>query len=122
MGRADHHGGAELIVRLYGINCPERYDPYGPEAGAFTGDAVMGRAVRLLTRGLDKYGRTLAFVLTGERETTRSLQRELLRAGLAQVYAARFRPASDETYDEYKRVQAAAMLDGRGMWGKRKGR
>ena|SRR5437870_12654527 len=54
-----HNTRAERI-RLNGIDCPEKGQPYGQEAKQAASDLVLGGEVTLQTYGHDKYGRTLA--------------------------------------------------------------
>ena len=81
----------KITVRLLGIDTPETVypgktvEPFGPEASAFLKDLVQGKEVLMLMDNevWDAYGRLLAYVYLPD---GRSVQRELLRAGLAEVY------------------------------------
>ena len=106
-------GGREETVRLYGIDAPEMRHDWGKEARAFTKSLVEGKAVRLLERGRDHYGRLLAFVIL---PGGKSLNYELVRAGWARVYAGRFAPKSDATNDKYTLAEIAARTGKLGMW------
>jgi micrococcal nuclease len=55
-------GGAPQPVRILDIDAPEGCQAYGPQARAALGARVLRQPVRLLTRGEDDYGRTLARV------------------------------------------------------------
>ena len=57
-----HNNRAERI-RLNGIDCPEKGQPYGKKAKQAASALVFGKQVTLQTYGLDKYGRTIADVL-----------------------------------------------------------
>jgi endonuclease YncB( thermonuclease family) len=50
-------------IRLSGIDCPEKGQPYGHRAKQATSAVVFGKEVTLQTHGLDKYRRTLGDVL-----------------------------------------------------------
>jgi endonuclease YncB( thermonuclease family) len=50
-------------VRLSGIVCPEKDQPYGHKAKQAASALVFGRDVILQTHGQDKYNRTMADVL-----------------------------------------------------------
>src|ERR1700690_4213872 len=80
--RVMHNGAAELI-RLWGIDCPEKRQPFGTRATQFTGDLAFGKDVKVLVRDVDRYGRTVGEVILPD---GRSLNRELVRAGLAWWY------------------------------------
>jgi endonuclease YncB( thermonuclease family) len=78
-------GGERSKVRLHGIDTPERRQPYGEAATAFTRQMVLYRQVDVqpTPQGKDRYGRMVALVVVAEGET---LQEMLLDAGLAWVY------------------------------------
>jgi len=105
-------------VRLWGVDTPETVKEntpvqhFGPEATAFTREAVGGETVRLQLdprQTRDRYGRLLAYVYGPD---GRMLNRELIRRGYA--YA-------DPRYDhaqkrEFLRLQRLAKQAGRGLW------
>jgi len=74
--------GQQVRVRLAYVDCPEMRQPGGQEAKDFTAAHCNGQAVRLLIRGHDHYGRTVAEVIlpTGE-----NLAHLLLTSGHARV-------------------------------------
>jgi micrococcal nuclease len=37
----------DVKIRLYGIDCPERHQPYGKRAKKFTSDTVFGKVVEI---------------------------------------------------------------------------
>jgi endonuclease YncB( thermonuclease family) len=79
-----HNGKAEKI-RLYGIDCPEKAQPYGTKAKQFTSAMVFGKEVVIRDYGLDnnKFKRTLGEIVLPD---GRVVNEELLRAGLAWWY------------------------------------
>jgi endonuclease YncB( thermonuclease family) len=54
-------------IRLYGIDCPEKRQPFGKRAKQFTSDMVFGKTVEVNRIDTDRYGRTVAFVAVDER-------------------------------------------------------
>ena len=50
-------------IRLSGIDCPEKGQPFGEKAKQATSALVFGKEVTVQTHGKDKYRRTLADVL-----------------------------------------------------------
>ena len=105
--RVMHNGSAERI-RLWGIDCPEKRQPFGTRASQFTGDLAFGKDVKVLVHDVDRYGRTVGEVILPD---GRSLNRELVRAGLAWWYQ-HYAP-----YDrELERLEAAARAARRGLW------
>src|SRR5207245_4123938 len=74
-----HNGRAEKI-RLHGIDCPEKGQPFGTKAKQFTSEMAFGKTVTLHVTDMDRYGRTVADVILPD---GRVLNRELVAAGLA---------------------------------------
>ena len=79
-----HNGKAEKI-RLHGIDCPEKGQPYGTKAKQFMSQLVFGKEVIVKDYGLDnnRYKRTLGEIVLHD---GRVVNEELLRAGLAWWY------------------------------------
>ncbi|MCA9437921.1 MAG: thermonuclease family protein [Candidatus Omnitrophica bacterium] len=99
--------GQKVKVRLQGIDCPERQQAYGQEAGDFIREQVQGEQVEVRKLGVDQYDRVLGEVfLNGE-----NLNKELLREGLAWWYEKHARDRTD-----YRDLQDEAKREGRGLW------
>jgi micrococcal nuclease len=105
-------------VRLIGADTPETVkpnwpvEPWGPEASQFTKQFLASGQLRLEFDGppRDKYGRILAYVWVGQQ----MLNEELLRAGLARAELQY--PYSAAMKDRFRRAQAEARADRRGIW------
>ena len=69
-------------IRLFGVDCPEMAQDFGRRAKQFTASTVFGKNVHVETVTRDRYGRTVAWVSV----QGISLNRELIRAGLAWWY------------------------------------
>ena len=100
--------GELLRLRLHGIDCPEWDQPYGRAARRFTAGLASGELVSVVPIDEDEYGRVVAEVFLPD---GRSLNRELVRAGLAWWY----RRYADDV--ELKRLEAEARKGRRGLWG-----
>jgi endonuclease YncB( thermonuclease family) len=100
-------GGRIERVRLIGIDCPERGQPYAEQARERTSELTAGRSV--LVRGLerDRYDRLLAYVTLPD---GRILNRELVAAGLAWWYRSR------DSEPELERLEHEARSARRGLW------
>lgn len=98
-----HH----VTIRLNGVDCPEKGQPYGAEAKRFTAFMVMGRTVTVRPLGTDKQGHTVADVVL---ENGRILSQELLREGFA--WWDRQHP-QDETLSA---LEEDARLYKHGLW------
>jgi micrococcal nuclease len=119
-------GGREVTIRLIGVDTPETAKPdtpvqfYGPEASDFTRRALLGKQVRLEYEApgrpggaTDKYGRTLAYVLTADGT---NFNLELVRLGYGRAYTKypfRYQRA-------FEKAERAARKAGLGMWDKNK--
>src|SRR5437867_7612369 len=79
-----HNDKAEKI-RLHGIDCPEKGQPYGTKAKQFTSQMVFGNEVIVKDYGFDnnRFKRTLGEIVLPD---GRVVNQELLKAGLAWWY------------------------------------
>jgi micrococcal nuclease len=80
------NGKTPVKIRLYGIDCPERGQPFGKKAKKFTSDMVFRKQVKIQPVDRDRYGRTVAWVYVDGQ----NLCEELVRAGLAWHYKKYF--------------------------------
>lgn len=76
------HDNKQLKIRLEGIDCPEQNQEYGDKARQATTALCFNKNVRIEESGIDRYGRTLAFVYVGDL----CVNCELLVQGLAWHY------------------------------------
>lgn len=99
-------GRKEEKVRLFGIDAPEKAQPFGLRAKQYASSLVFGRQVTLERSDTDRYGRTVGKVFVNGR----SLNEEMLRAGLAWHYAA-------YSHDPgFAMLERRARLERRGLW------
>lgn len=75
-------GDTLLEIRLYGIDCPERTQPFYNKAGKFTKEMLQSGEIRIEAVDRDRYGRTVAWVYVD----SFSVNEELVRHGLAWHY------------------------------------
>jgi endonuclease YncB( thermonuclease family) len=94
-------------VRLNGIDCPEKGQPFGSRAKLLTSEFSFGRAVTIVPRSRDQYGRIVADVVLPD---GRVLNRELVAAGLAWHYT---KYSKDEELVRLERQARAARI---GLW------
>ena len=76
-------GGVAVRVRLSGIDCPKKGQAFGQRAKQDASALAFGKTVEVRDTGRDRYGRTVGEVML---QDGRSLNRELVRAGLAWWY------------------------------------
>jgi endonuclease YncB( thermonuclease family) len=63
-------------IRLYGIDCPEKWQAFGQKAKQATSALLFGKDVRIETHGRDKHRRTLGTVFQGEVNVNHALVKE----------------------------------------------
>jgi micrococcal nuclease len=119
-------GGREVTIRLIGVDTPETARPdtpvqfYGPEASDYTRRALLGKQVRLEFEApgrpggaTDKYGRTLAYIITKDGT---NFNLELVRLGYGRAYT-KYPFKYQRAFEE---AEKAARKAGLGMWDKDK--
>ena len=102
------HAGRPAHVRLWGIDCPESHQAFGTRAKQSASQLALDREVKVVVRDTDRYGRTVGEVILPD---GRSLNHELVRAGLAWWY--RQYAANDRTLENLERE---ARATNRGFW------
>lgn len=102
--------GAEVKIRLEGVDCPEKTQPFGMEAKEFTTALVLHKTVMVRVKTTDTYGRLVARVEVGGKDVSV----ELLKQGLAWHFKRynRERTLAD--------LEEKARDEGVGLWGGRK--
>ena len=104
------HNGHPEVVRLRGIDAPEKRQPYGTRAKELVASLTLGKTVTVHTTGRDRYGRLLGEVVLPD---GRILNRELVRAGYAWWFR---RYSADPTL---ARLETEAREARRGLWADR---
>jgi len=99
-----HDGKAEKI-RLYGIDCPEKNQPFGKKAKWFASEFVFKKVVEVKALDTDRYGRTIAWVYVDDK----CLNEELMKAGLAWHYKRYSKDKSLAVLEEEARVMKVGL-------------
>ncbi|MCX8018576.1 MAG: thermonuclease family protein, partial [Rhodocyclaceae bacterium] len=81
------HGVQTERIRLFGIDAPEKSQPYGSRAKAELARLCLGRTAQIAVRDHDRHGRIVAQVFCGGQDAAL----HLLQRGLAWVYV-QYRP------------------------------
>lgn len=81
--RVQDSAGKLHKVRIYGVDCPELAQAYGPEAQSLTAQIVMGKTVTIVPVAHDRYKRTVAGIVIVDDLLV--LQEALTTHGLAWV-------------------------------------
>jgi endonuclease YncB( thermonuclease family) len=95
-------------IRLYGIDCPERRQPYGLKARDALATMAAG-PVRIQKMDVDRYGRTVAVVWIDGRNVNRAM----VEAGAAWVYD---RYCRADFCDAWRTLETEARTHRRGLW------
>ena len=72
----------QVKIRFYGIDTPEKGQPYGQAAGKYLASLVAGKMVDIEPITKDRYGRTVAIVTNAET----NVNQEMVKVGYAWVY------------------------------------
>jgi len=99
----------EQRIRLKGINTPEKSMPFYNEATKFLKN-TENKSVTIKSYGVDKYGRTLAYVFLDNK----NINKEILSRGLGTLYYY----GEDDYYLELKQAEESARLNNNGLWKK----
>lgn len=112
---AGHFGNAETteIIRLMGINAPERGAHYAKESTTWLTNLLKGEEVTLEYEGetptRDRYGRIIAYVYRAPDGL--DVCAESLRQGYAKAYTGKH-----PRREEFAKTEAAAHSAQRGLW------
>jgi len=99
-----------LIIRLKGINTPEKNQPFYQEAKDYLYQQVQNKSVKLETYGTDKYGRTLAHIFLDKK----NINEQILKQGLGTLYYYE----KDKHYKKLKQAEEIARQNQWGLWQK----
>lgn len=101
--------GPQVKVRLYGIDAPEKAQPFGQKARDLTASMVAGRSVDIEEKATDRYGRTVGLVsINGD-----SLNEAIVRNGFAWVYQ---QYCKESFCSDWSKLESMARQHGMGMW------
>jgi endonuclease YncB( thermonuclease family) len=103
-----HEGKGEKI-RLYGIDTPEKGQPFSKKAKQFTSGMVYGKTVEVETKDTDRYSRNVALIYVDGQ----SLNEALVKNGFAWVYREYCKEAFCE---DWLNLEIVARYDKIGLW------
>lgn len=75
--------GKPLRIRFFGVDAPEKGQPFGEKARQFTAGLCFGKVVKAVQKGKDQYRRVVAEIFLPD---SSSLNYQLLQAGFAWHY------------------------------------
>ncbi|MFA6111975.1 MAG: thermonuclease family protein [Candidatus Latescibacterota bacterium] len=99
----------ELLLRLYGIDCPEKTQAFGSRAQQAVSELVFGKEVSVDSVDTDRYGRTVALVTIDGRTVSEAL----VATGYAWVYEQYCHRPECESW---RGLEAKARGERRGLW------
>lgn len=97
----------QFRIRIHGIDCPEKNQPYGQVAKQFASDQLFGKMVSVKQTDIDRYKRIVAIVTYDE---IKIYNTEILKAGLAWHY---------KKYDQnpaWAKLEQEARAAKKGLW------
>jgi micrococcal nuclease len=95
-------------IRLWGIDTPEKDQPYGNKATKALQSLLRYENLYLETKSVDRYGRTVGVIYTADGE---EVNLEMVCDGHAWWYRRYAKKATD-----YKQCQEDAQKNKRGLW------
>ena len=98
----------EIRIRVWGIDAPERKQPFGTRAKQYASDLAYRKTVTIHGRGKDRYRRFLASIVLPD---GRDFGFEMVKAGMAWWYR---RYAADE--GALALAEDEARREKRGLW------
>lgn len=101
-----------IKIRLAGIDAPETKMAYGATARAYLADLVLDKEVIAITRKKDRYGRTVATLMLGEKDVNLAM----VQAGMAWHYKQYAREQTEAQAVSYAQSEIVARDQGHGLW------
>lgn len=87
---------------MYGIDAPEKKQPYGKKSTEFLASLIAGKKVEVETHGKDKYRRTLGIVFYNKED----INAKMVKNGFAWAYLRK----------KYVRLEYEARSKKVGLW------
>lgn len=98
-----------IKIRLYGIDAPEKKQPFGQQARKVLARMIAGKTVEIEETGKDRYGRFVGIV----QNAGRNINSQLVKDGFAWVYPAFCKRPECSSW---KSQEAEAKAARRGLW------
>ncbi|WP_298716000.1 thermonuclease family protein [Chitinophaga sp.] len=99
--------GKAVRIRLFGVDAPEKGQPFGDKARQYCAELCFNKTVRMVKKNKDQYGRIVAEVYLPDGS---SLNHRLVSAGFAWHYT------QFSNSRELARAQEKAKLEKSGLW------
>lgn len=105
--------GNKIKVRLYGIDAPEKAQPYGPQSTGILRNLIGNQYVNVQIYTTDRYGRSVGKIFLQKQD----INAEMLKLGAAWHYKYYDKSADYQKYDHLEQV---ARDHHRGLWNRPK--
>lgn len=108
-----NNNGQTIKYRLYGVDCPERDQPYGDSATFYVTKKILNKKITVEKIDVDRYGRVVCkvFFPTEKKKQSHELNTLLLQKGYAWWYK-QYAP-KEQTYQT---AQSSAQRKRVGLW------
>lgn len=103
--------GEKIKVRFYGIDAPEKAQPYGPQSTGILKNLILNKNVKIVVNNTDRYGRKVAWVYLEKQD----INAEMIRLGAAWHY--KYYDKSSK-YQQYEDLESYARKNRKGLWNK----
>lgn len=110
-------------VRLYAVNAPDplKKELCGKEAKEFLKNMAQGKSVKVEIIGCPPNGGVTGVVMVDDGfAASRDVSLELVKAGLSKVAIPGASTNPSKLTGKYFEAEKSAMMEGRGLWGKKK--
>jgi endonuclease YncB( thermonuclease family) len=111
----NHIGDGYTKCRLYGIDAPEKSQPYGSEAKRFLSQMILGRDIQYRVVSKDIYERSVCIIIITDEIPNLEVNEHMIRSGLAWAYV-KYLKKDKETLKRYTYIQKEAMKSKTGLW------
>ena len=112
--RCKDKAGQNFIIRIYGVDAPEKDQLFGDEARAYLEGLLKNKTVEVTPLGMDTYKRTVARVEIITPEGSLNVGEKLVAGGFAWVYP---RYCTNAVCRDWFKEQDSARRNGLGLWG-----
>lgn len=113
-------GNDKVKCRLYGIDAPEKKQPYGQESKRFLSQMVLNREVQYEVKDIDIYRRSICVISFDEISSDgvtyhRVVNEQMVFMGLAWAYV-QYLKKDREQLKHYLELQSHAVYNKWGLW------
>ncbi len=108
-----------LKIRLYGIDAPEKKQPYGQKCREELAQRVAGNTVKVWLREQDRYGRWIGKVTYSSKGEWKDVGLDLLQIGCAWHYKAFEKRQTVDDRKSYAQAESVGRSRQLGLWKER---